>query len=128
MGGNYGGAEENDFWVFLTEVMGVGEEGNADGLGGVGVVGARVGEDGVALADEGFGQELPEVAEADDGDFEVLVALEMGGRQLRFVVVGLGGVEGSHPESAAPKREGGGGFERQRVVQRAERGERGFGW
>lgn len=115
--------------MFLAEVVGVGVEGDAEGLGGVGVVGARVGEDSVALADQGFGQELPEVAEADDGDFEVMGALEMGGRHLRFVVVGLSGVEGSHAEgSAAPDREGSGGFGRQRVLQRAERGERGFGW
>ena len=69
-------------------------------------------EDGVALADQGFGQELPEVTEANDSDFEVLAALEMDDRQLRFVVERLGGVESLQAEgSAAPKREGGsGGF------------------
>lgn len=52
--------------------MWVGEERDAEFLGGVGVVRSRVGEDGVALRDEGFGEELAVVAEADDGDFEVM--------------------------------------------------------
>ena len=130
LGGNYGGAEENDFWVFFAEVLWVGEEGDSEGLGRVGVVGARVGQDGVALADQGFGQKLPEVAETDDGDFEVLASLEMSCRQLRLIVEQLAGVHGSHAEgSAALKTEGSsGGFGRLRVVQRAERTERGFGW
>lgn len=58
--------------MFFTEVVRVREERDAEGHGGEGVVGAGVDEDGMALADEGFGQELPEVAEADDGNFEVV--------------------------------------------------------
>ena len=55
LGGDYGSAEENDFWVFFTQVIWVGEEGNAERFGGAGVVRARVSENGVALGDEGFG-------------------------------------------------------------------------
>lgn len=49
-GGDDGGAEEDDVGVLLAEVVGVGEEGDAEFGGGGGVVGAGVGEDGVALA------------------------------------------------------------------------------
>lgn len=58
--------------MFFAEVVWVGEERDAEFLGGVGVVRSRLGEDGVALRDEGFGEELAVVAEADDGDFEVV--------------------------------------------------------
>ena len=66
------------------------------------MVRARVGEDGVALVDQCFGQELKKMT------------LEMDGFQLQFVVERLGGVESLHAEGlAAPKREGGsGGFGR----------------
>lgn len=55
LGGDYGSAEENDFWVFFTEVIWVGKEGNAERFGCVRVIRARVSENGVALGDEGFG-------------------------------------------------------------------------
>lgn len=79
LGGNNGGREKNDFRVFFAEVVGVEEEGDSEGFGDLGVVGARVGEDGVALADEGFGEELTEVAEADYGDFEGPAGVEVSG-------------------------------------------------
>ena len=41
--------------MFFTQVIWVGEEGNAERFGSVGVVRARVSENGVALGDEGFG-------------------------------------------------------------------------
>ena len=64
--------------MFLAEIMRVVEEGNAELRGGVGVVRARVGEDGVALADEGFGEKLGDVAEPNNGDFEACGCFDMG--------------------------------------------------
>lgn len=72
LSGDDGSAEQNNIGVFLAEVMWVGEERDAEFLGGAGVVRSRVGEDSVALRDEGFGEELAVVAEAYDGDFEVV--------------------------------------------------------
>lgn len=63
----------------------------------------------MALADEGSGEELAEVAEADDADFELGGGSEVGG-ELRLVVVELRGVDGSDFETAvatvAAEREG----------------------
>lgn len=95
LGGDYGGTEENDFWVFLEEVVGVGEEGDAQFASGEGVVGAGVGEDGVALAEEGGGEELAEVAEADDGDLELLGVVELEG-EFGLVVEVLSCIDGAN--------------------------------
>ncbi|CAI0421964.1 unnamed protein product [Linum tenue] len=69
LGGEDGCAEQYDFRVALAEVVRVGVEADAEGGGGGGVVGARVGDDGVALAGECFGEELAVIAESEDGDF-----------------------------------------------------------
>lgn len=71
--------------MFLAEVVGVGEKRDAESPCGVGVVGAGMGEDGVTLANEGFGEELTEVAETDDGDLELLGIVELEG-YFGFVV------------------------------------------
>lgn len=81
--------------MFLAEIVGVWEEGDAELLGREGVVGAGVGQDGVALADEGLGQELPEVAEAHDGDLQLLGVVELLGHS-GLVVEGLGHVDGAN--------------------------------
>ncbi|CAN0878317.1 hypothetical protein LINGRAHAP2_LOCUS12416 [Linum grandiflorum] len=49
LGGEDGGAEDYNFGVALAEVVRVGVESDSECGGGVGVVGAGVGEDGVAL-------------------------------------------------------------------------------
>ncbi|PRQ57102.1 hypothetical protein RchiOBHm_Chr1g0344581 [Rosa chinensis] len=49
------------------------------------------GEDGVALTDEGFGEELAGVAKAYDGDLEIVGGLALGG-EVGFVFEELGGV------------------------------------
>lgn len=54
----------------------------------------------MALADEGSGEELAEVAEANDANFELGGGSEVGG-ELRLVVVELRGVDGSDFETAA---------------------------
>lgn len=91
LGGDYGGAEQNDLWVLLAEVVRVGKERNAEGLRRFGVVGSGMGEDGVALIDQSFGEELTEVSEANDGDFEHAGGLVLR-RELGFVVEDLCGV------------------------------------
>lgn len=91
LGGDYGGAEQNDLRVLLAEVVRVGEERNAEGLRRFGVVGSGMGEDGVALIDQSFGEELAEVSEANDGDFEHVGGLVLR-RELGFVVEDLRGV------------------------------------
>lgn len=92
--------------MLLAEVVGVGEERNAEVLRRFGVVGSGMGEDGVALRDEGLGEELAVVAEANDGDFEHACVAELSG-ELGLVVVELGGVDGSDFEGAAAQRAGG---------------------
>ncbi|KAG2268428.1 hypothetical protein Bca52824_062983 [Brassica carinata] len=69
-GGEDGGSEEEDVEVLLAEIVGVVEETSADRGSGVGVVGAGVGDQVVAVSDEGLGEELAEVSETQDGDFE----------------------------------------------------------
>lgn len=49
------------------------KERDAEFFGGLGVVGSGMSEDSVALRDKGFGEELTEVAEANDGDFEAVI-------------------------------------------------------
>lgn len=49
------------------------KEKDSEFLGSVRMVGSGMGEDGVALTDKGFGEELTEVAEANDGDFETVI-------------------------------------------------------
>lgn len=88
--------------MLLAEVVGVEEEGDAELAGGGGVIRAGVGEEGVALLNHCFGEELAEVSESDDGDFELGGGGEAFG-EVGLVVVGLGGVEGADGE------EGGGG-------------------
>lgn len=95
--GDYGGAEEDHLGVLLAEVVRVREKRDAQLLGRAGVVGAGVGQHGVALADEGLGQELPEVAEAHDGDLELLRVVELLGHS-GLVVEGLGRVHGANAE------------------------------
>jgi hypothetical protein len=51
----------------------------------VGVVGIGVSKDGMTLGHQGFGQELPVVAEANNADFEVVDVVEVGYPQLQFV-------------------------------------------
>lgn len=71
LGRENGGAEENDVGVGFAQIMGVLEEGGVVERGGNGgVVGAGVREHSVALLREGPGEELAEIAETDDGDFE----------------------------------------------------------
>lgn len=60
--------------------MRVREESDAESVGRVGVVGAGVGQDGVALSDEGVGQELTEVAEAHYGDLQFVGFVELLGQ------------------------------------------------
>ena len=85
--------------MFFAEVVGVLEEGDAELLGRERVVGAGVGQDGVALPDEGLGQELPEVAEAHDGDLQLLGVVELLGHS-RLVVEWLGRVDGANTEGS----------------------------
>lgn len=56
------------------------------------MVGPGVGEDGVALPNEGPGEELAKVAEPEDGDFEGVGAVELG-LEVGFVIVGLSSVD-----------------------------------
>lgn len=49
----------------------------------------------MVVADEGFGEELAEVAKADDGDFQG-GALEVLRLELGFVIERLGGVDGTY--------------------------------
>lgn len=70
-GGGDGSAEDDDIWVLLAEVIRIGEERDAKVAGHGGVVRAGVGEDGVALPNHGFGEELAEVSESNDGNFEL---------------------------------------------------------
>lgn len=74
--------------------MRISEEGDADFSSDIYVIGAGVGEDGVALFDEGLSQELAEVAKPNDGNFEAVGLVELI-PEVAFVVVGLGGVNGS---------------------------------
>lgn len=77
----------------LAKVVEVGEEGSVELLtDGGGVIGAGVDEKGVVVAGEGLGEELAEVAEANDGDFEG-IALHVLGAEVGFIVEGLGGVD-----------------------------------
>lgn len=62
--------------MLLAEFMLVIEEYNAERAGGGGEVGARVGEQVMTLGSEGAGKELPEVAEANNSDFELGAAVE----------------------------------------------------
>lgn len=91
-------AQDNNFWVLLAEIIGVGVEQNPEALCCFGVVGARLCEDCVALPDEGFGKELTEVSEAKNGDFEGVGFLVMG-FDLGFVVEGLSCIHGSDSEA-----------------------------
>ncbi|PON68559.1 hypothetical protein PanWU01x14_095300 [Parasponia andersonii] len=100
LGGDDGGAEDDNFRVLFAEVVGVGEEGDAQGSGGGGLVGSGVSEDGVPMADEGLGEELAEVTEPDDGDLELGGVAVVGG-EFGLVVVELGCVEGLNSEAAA---------------------------
>jgi len=53
------------------------EKRDTEFAGRVGVVGAGMGQDGVALSDEGLGQKLAVVAEAHDGDLQPLGIVEL---------------------------------------------------
>lgn len=77
--------------MFFTKVIWVLEESDVEVFGDGGVVRAGVGEDSVILGDEGFGEKLPEVAETNDGDFE-LGGLTVAMGDLGFEVEGLGGI------------------------------------
>lgn len=91
LGGEDGGGEEDDLRVLLAEVVRVAVEGDAELGGDGGVVGAGVGEDGVAMGDEGLGEELAEVAEPEDGDHQGRGGPAEVGSELGLVVEGLGG-------------------------------------
>lgn len=67
-GGKDGATEQNDFGAFVAEVVGFFEERYAEFECDVGVVGAGMGQDGVALSNQGSGQELPKFAEAYDAN------------------------------------------------------------
>ena len=69
------------------------------------MVGAREGEDLVALPDEGLCQELPEVSEPDDGDLELRRSPVELGVELGLVVVRLSRVEGHDSGAPAPAEE-----------------------
>uniref|UniRef100_A0A2P2PR46 Uncharacterized protein n=1 Tax=Rhizophora mucronata TaxID=61149 RepID=A0A2P2PR46_RHIMU len=71
-GGEYGSAKDDDFGVALAEVMWVREEVDAEVTRDGGVVSARVGQEGVALAAECLGEKLAEVSEAEDADLKRL--------------------------------------------------------
>jgi len=73
------------------------EKRDAEFAGLVGVIGAGMGQDGVALSDEGLGQELAEVAEAHDGDLQPLGVVELLGHS-GLVVKGLGRIDGANAE------------------------------
>ena len=70
--------------MLLAEIVRVGEEGNSEFPGGVGVVGPGVGEDSVTLSDEGFRQKLAVVSKSDDGDFQACRRFLGVGLRLRF--------------------------------------------
>lgn len=97
LGGEDGGGEEDDVGVPLAEVVRVIVKGDAELGGDRGVVGAGVGENGVALGDEGLGEELAKFAEPEDGNLQGGGFVEMGS-ELGLVVVRLGGVEGPDAE------------------------------
>lgn len=84
--------------MLLAEIIRVGVEQNPEALCGLGVVGARLCEDCVALLDEGFGKELTEVSEAKNGDFESVGFLVIG-FDPGFVVEGLSWIDGSDSEA-----------------------------
>jgi hypothetical protein len=71
LGRENGGTEEHNIRMGFAQIMGILEEGCVVERGGNGgVVGAGVRKYSVALLRESFGQELAEVAETNDGDFE----------------------------------------------------------
>lgn len=86
--------------MLLAEIVGIGEEGGAEGLSDGVVIGSGVGEDSVALADEGLCEELAEVPKAEDGDFE-LGGLVEAVNEEGLVVIGLGGIDCANPEARA---------------------------
>nr|GMD80134.1 hypothetical protein PanWU01x14_332130 [Ipomoea batatas] len=71
LGGDDGGAEEDDVRMLLAEVMHVGVEGNAERLRRQRVIGPGIRQQGVALADESLSEELAEISESDYGDFQL---------------------------------------------------------
>lgn len=79
--------------MFLAQIVRVAEEGNAKSSSGVGVIGARVSEDSVALTDERFGEKLSEVAEPDHSDFQACRSFRLS-LQLRSDMVVNGGLHG----------------------------------
>lgn len=96
----YGGAYEYNIGMLLAEIVRIGEESGAERLRDGVVIGARVGKDGVALADERLREELSEVSEPDDGDFE-LAGLAEAVEEVGLVVVGLRGVDCADAVEAA---------------------------
>jgi len=90
--GEDGGGEEHHVRVALAQVVRVGEEGGPQRGRQRGVVGAGVGEQRVPLPREGARQELPEVAEPDDGDLQALTLLQQP-RRAGLEVERLGGVQ-----------------------------------
>jgi hypothetical protein len=75
LGGEDGGGEEQHVRVALAEVVRVGKEPRAEGRGGGRIVGAGVGQDGVALRHQRARQELAVVAEPNHGDLEARLLL-----------------------------------------------------
>ena len=98
LGGEDGGAEDDHVGVHLAEIVGVAVVSDAE-LGGDGVVvAAGGGDDVVAVLDEALGEELAEVAEADDADLQLALLLNLGAL-LRLEVERLGGVERARREA-----------------------------
>lgn len=104
---DYGGAYQYDVGMLLTEIVRVGEEGGAERLRDAVVIRPRVREDGVSLADERLREELTEVSEPDDGDFE-LTGLAEAVEEVGLVVVGLRGVDCADAWEAVVAAAGGG--------------------
>uniref|UniRef100_K3XXH9 Uncharacterized protein n=1 Tax=Setaria italica TaxID=4555 RepID=K3XXH9_SETIT len=114
LGGEDGGGEEHHVRVALAEIVRVGEEARAEGRGDGGVVGAGVGQDGVALRHQRARQELAVVAEPNHGDLEarlllllILPFLELNraGRRLA-AVKRLRGARGAEAEGRSRRAAG----------------------
>lgn len=86
--------------MLFAEIVNIGEEGGAYELGDGKVVRSRVRINRVALGDELLGDELAEVSEPDDGDLQ-LSGLTETVDEVRFVIVGLRGVDRTESEEVA---------------------------
>ncbi|KAL4282222.1 hypothetical protein GQ457_03G042230 [Hibiscus cannabinus] len=115
--------KKDDLWVLLEKVVWVGVEEDAELVGEVGVVSSGVSEESVVVAEEGFGEELAEVTEADNGDLEGR-GLDVAGFEMGFVVERLSGVDAVDLEGREVGGFGGIGEERLRKRKRKREGNR----